>query len=43
MEFPEQLLGDSQSGNDKIIKVSCLPGLVGSSDLNTTVGIGNCI
>ena len=43
MEFSEHLLGVSQSENDKIIKVSCLVVLVGSSDWNIFVGIGNCI
>ena len=43
MEFSEQLLGDSQSENDKINKVSYSPVLIGSSDWNTFVGIGNSI
>ena len=43
MEFSEQLLGDSQSENDKINKVSDLTVLTGPSDWNTLVGTRNSI
>ena len=43
MEFSEQLLGDSQSEDDKIKIVSCLTVLIGSSGWNAFVGTGNSI
>ena len=43
MEFPEQLLGDSQSENDKIKIVPRLMVLIGSSGWNAFVVTGNSI
>ena len=43
MEFSEQLVGDSQSENDKINRVSDLTVSVGSSDWNALISIRNSI